>query len=325
MQSIDENTLTTAVILAAGKGSRLHPITLNRSKAMLPILGRPIVERVMDDIAVNGVRDFILVVNPDDQQIIRYFQEESGLEADVRFVYQSERRGMADALRCAAPLIRSDFILSACDNLISANYIGRMLSRWKQEPRPKGLLTLLPVEPGRFGSVGMVSLEGEWITRIVEKPQSLQGLSNLSSLPIYAFTKKILNYLPEVPLSSRGEYELQDAIQMLIDRDGRVCGLNAEGRLTLTNAADLLAINRRFLKRGVNQSYIEPGNAGVDTRIIPPVYIESGTVIGKRCVIGPNVYIEKNCIIGDQVTITNAVILRETNIDPGSRIENRIL
>jgi len=91
-----------AVILAAGKGSRLHPITTNRSKAMLPILGKPIVERVMEHLANNGIGDFILVVSPDDTQITRYFHRESQLDADVRFAYQPQRLGMADALRCAS-------------------------------------------------------------------------------------------------------------------------------------------------------------------------------------------------------------------------------
>ena len=125
-----------AVILAAGKGSRLHPITTRRSKAMLPILGRPIVERVMEHIALNGIDDFILVVSPDDYQITRYFRRESRIEADVRFVYQPHRLGMADALRCAAPLIEADFILSACDNLTSTQHIACMLAMWRQSLAP---------------------------------------------------------------------------------------------------------------------------------------------------------------------------------------------
>ncbi len=113
-----------AVILAAGHGSRLQPITLTRSKAMVPILGKPIVERVMEDFFANGIDDFILVVSTRDRHITRYFRHESKLEADVRFVYQPERLGMANALQCAAQLITDDFFLSACDNLISAVACG---------------------------------------------------------------------------------------------------------------------------------------------------------------------------------------------------------
>ena len=64
-----------AVILAAGKGSRLHPITLNRTKAMVPILGKPIVERVMETLVANGIRKFILVTSPEDQEVERYFRD----------------------------------------------------------------------------------------------------------------------------------------------------------------------------------------------------------------------------------------------------------
>ncbi|HSJ55291.1 MAG TPA: sugar phosphate nucleotidyltransferase, partial [Anaerolineae bacterium] len=101
------------IILAAGHGSRLQPITLTRSKAMVPILGKPIVERVMEHLLLNGIDDFILVVSPNDRHITRYFRRESRIEADVRFAYQVERLGMGNALMCAAPLITDDFILSA--------------------------------------------------------------------------------------------------------------------------------------------------------------------------------------------------------------------
>jgi glucose-1-phosphate thymidylyltransferase len=75
------------VILAAGHGSRLQPITLTRSKAMVPVLGKPIVERVMEHLLANGVQDFVLVVSTRDRHITRYFRRESKIEADVRFVY----------------------------------------------------------------------------------------------------------------------------------------------------------------------------------------------------------------------------------------------
>ena len=159
------------VILAAGKGSRLHPITLRRSKAMVPILAKPLVERVMEDMYANGVKDFVLVVSPDDRDIVRYFRRESTLDADVRFVYQVERLGMADALSKATPLIDDDFILSACDNLISAEYVGHMLNAWQSDPRPNAVLSLMPVSRDKISSTGIVEMDGEWVTRIVEKPK----------------------------------------------------------------------------------------------------------------------------------------------------------
>lgn len=313
------------IILAAGHGSRLQPITLTRSKAMVPILGKPIVERVMEHLLCNGVDDLILVVSPNDRHITRYFRRESRIEADVRFAYQPERLGMANALLGAAPLINDDFVLSACDNLISEEYVGQMLAAWKGEPQPNGILTLMPVEPERLGHVGIVELDGQWVRRIVEKPSPAEAPSNISSLPLYCFSRGFLDYLPRVPLSARGEYELQDAIQMLIEEEGHVRGMLVDERLTLTSPADLLAINRHYLLMGNNQPQLAPHTVGCNTRLITPLRIEGGTIIGENCTIGPNVYVERDCRIGDGVTICNAVILRESTVPDGAVVENQVV
>ena len=313
------------VILAAGKGSRLHPITLERSKGMLPILGKPIVARVMELLVENGIRDFILVVSPDDRDILRYFYRESTLDVDVRFVYQLERKGMANALTAAAPLITEDFVLSACDNLVPTADVGRLVAKMQSEDHPNGVLTLLPVEPDRIGSVGIVEMDGPWVRRIIEKPKPEDAPSDISSLPLYAFSRRILDYLPEVPLSPRGEYELQDAIQMLIERDGCVGGVIIDRRLTLTNAADLLALNREYLIRGGDHPQLAPNTVGPNTRLVTPLHIEQGTVIGRDCSIGPNVYIERDCRLDDGVTVRDAVILRGAQVAPGTVIENEVV
>jgi len=312
------------VILAAGKGSRLQHITLTRSKAMLPIVGRPMVERVMLDMVANGVQDFVLVVSPDDRYITHYFRRESDIKAEVRFVYQPQRLGMANALACAAPLVTDDFILSACDNIVSAEHVGRMIDAWQWPTKPNALLTLMSVEPDRIGSVGIVEMDGPWIKRIVEKPKPEESPSHISSLPLYCFSPPILEYLPEVPLSPRGEYELQDAIQMVIERDGRVGGVMCKRRLTLTNAADLLAINRHYLMR-TDRPQLAPQTVGSNTQLVTPLRVETGTVIGANCVIGPNVYIERECRIGDGVTIRNAVVLRETTVPDGATLVDQVV
>ena len=313
------------VILAAGKGSRLHPITLSRSKAMLPVLGKPIVERVMELLLANGVDDFVLVVSPEDRDITHYFLRETTFPAEVRFVYQAERLGMAKALQCAAPLIREDFVLSACDNLVTAADVGRLMTFWQTEPQPNAILTLMPVTRERISSTGIVAMDVPWITRIVEKPTPAEAPSNISSLPLYVFSPRILAYLPLVSPSPRGEYELQDAIQMLIDGEGHVGGVMVERRLTLTNAADLLALNREYLMHGDGRPQLEPHTVGPDTQLITPLYIERGTVIGTRCVIGPNVYIERDCRIGDDVTLHDAVVLRGGTVDRGATVVDQVI
>lgn len=313
------------VILAAGKGSRLHPITLHRSKAMVPVLGKPLVERVMEDLATNGIDDFVLVVSPDDRDIVRHFRRESALDADVRFVYQVERLGMANALMQAAPLIDDDFVLSACDNLTSAQYVGQMLAAWRSTPAPNAVLSLMPVPRERISSTGIVELDGEWVTHIVEKPFPEEAPSNVSSLPLYCFRRFFLDYLPRIEPSPRGEYELQDAIQMLIEDKGGVRGVFVEQRLTVTGPADLLNINRVYLTQGNDRPQLEAQTVGPNTHLITPLHIERGVVIGANCTIGPNVYIERDCLIGNGVQISNAMILRGAKVSDGAHVIDQVV
>ena len=314
-----------SIILAAGKGSRLHPITVNRSKAMLPILGKPIVARVMETLVENGLRDFILVVSPDDREIVNYFEHECTLDVRTQFVVQPERRGMADALSRVAEYVREDFLLTACDNLVSGKDIGQMLTLWHSTPGINGILALMEVSPEKIKSMGIVELDGEWVRHIIEKPDPSQVTGNIASMPLYIFSRHILDYLKEVPLSQRGEYELQDAIQMLIERDGGVRGYHAAGRLTLTSPADLLALNCHYLVNGNANHHDTPRSVGVNTKLIPPLHIEAGVVIGADCEIGPNVYIERGCQIGDGATVRESVLLRGTILPADVQVEGKVV
>lgn len=315
------NKITQAVILAAGKGTRLHPVTLDRTKAMAPIMGKPIVARVMELLIENGLCNFILVVSPDDHAIIEYFHAEASSDISIQFVAQPERRGMADALSRVAHLTEEDFLLSACDNLVDEYDIRQMLERWQAEPELSGVLALMEVAPEKIKSVGIVELDGEWISRIIEKPDSAQAPTNIGSMPLYIFSHRILNYLPEIKLSPRGEYELQDAIQMLIEREGKVLGFQTNGRMTLTSTTDLLAINRHYLQK----AEVNAPNLGNVIKVIHPVYIEEGAVIGKNCEIGPNAYFEKGSFTGERSVVQESVVLRGGIIPSGSEIDNQVI
>lgn len=312
------------VILAAGKGSRLHPITINRSKAMAPILGRPIVERVSETLVENGIRQLIMVVSREDEEIRRYFRAESPLDVDIHFVIQPQRLGMAHALSLAAAHIRGPFVMTACDNLVSPQHVADLLATHRAQ-NAHATLSLMEIEPALIPRTGIVEWRDGIVHRIVEKPALEEAPSNIASLPLYVFSERLLDYLPAVKPSPRGELELQDAIQMLIDRDGGVTGVFTPSRLQLTNPGDLLALNRHYLNNGGGTHQLASHAVGPGTRLIPPLRIEKGTTIGPDCIIGPDVYIERNCTIGAGVSIANAVILRHTTIEDGRRIAGEVI
>jgi glucose-1-phosphate thymidylyltransferase len=312
------------VILAAGKGKRLQPITFHRSKAMAPVLGKPIVERVMDELVASGVGDFIVVASPDDEEIVRYFGQESELRDRVRLVYQAERLGMAHALQCAAPLLHGDFVLCACDNLVPAEQVALLLARWQAAPHPNAVLALMEVERDQISKGGIVAVDGPWVRRIVEKPRPEEAPSDLYSLSLYAFSPRILDYLPHVPRSPRGEYELQDAIQALIEHDGRVCGVTVTERLTLTTTEDLLTINCHYLAGAGSTHLPSPEAVGPRSSLMSPLFVEAGAVIGPDCIVGPEVYLERDCRIGQGVTLRRAIILRGSVVPDGASIQDQV-
>ena len=310
-----------AVILAAGRGKRLQPLTLTRSKAMMPIAGLPMIERVMDTLTHNGLREFVLVVSPDDEAIFDHFTRHSRYANRITWAYQAERHGMAHALMQAAPHIHGDFVLSACDNLVPEEHIAAMLQRFDHGAR--GVLSLMRIPIERSVSTGMVALNGDHIAHIVEKPQPHESPSDISSLPLYVFASHLLDYLPMVKPSARGEYELQDAIQMLIDSGEVVAGVLTPDRLTVTNANDLLKINLHYLAATGDRLVNGPIDSA--TQLIDPILIEAESSIGANCTIGPAVYVESGATIGPGATVRESIVLRGASVPPGAYIVHQVI
>lgn len=310
-----------AVILAAGRGKRLGHLTENRSKPMQPILGVPMIGRVVNHLAEAGINEFIFVANPEDSQLKSYL---TTLSLDMTFAYQHQPLGMAHALLQASSMIRNSFILAACDNLVPPNELYNFVDKFKTN-KYDALLAIKPVPQKQIPQCGIVTLDGnQRITAIIEKPPVHLAPSNIGSVPIYGFSHQILTLLDKIDKSPRGEYELQDAIQELIKRNANVYGFFVSKRFTVTNARDLLNVNLYYLKY-LQQSVYSPQGIPPGTSIYPPVYVENGTSIGTNCSIGPNVYIESNVTIQDNCTIKNAVILRHSNVPQNSSIENMVI
>ncbi len=225
----------------------------------------------------------------------------------------------------AAPHLTGPFILSACDNLTPPEHISQLLAAHRDQSN-NATLSLMEISPEMASRTGVVELNGSnQITRIVEKPAPGEAPSNVASLPLYVFSSRLLDYLPQVKPSPRGEYELQDAIQMLINHEGHVGGVRTTSRLQLTNAADLLALNRHYLTTGGDKPQLAPRSVGQHTHLITPLRIEEGTTIGPGCVIGPRVYIEGNVKIGADVLIKDAVILRNSVVEDGRQIVGEVV
>ncbi len=319
------------VVLAAGRGTRLGALTDERSKGMMPIVGQPMIERVLTMLAQGGLERFIVVAHPEDQALIDHLSQPPWGER-VRWAYQEERQGMTHALEQAAPLVREAnrdiFVLASCDNLYPEGHVEALIAR-QQEENLAAALTLMWIPRQQASATGVVILEDDRVRAIIEKPQPTQiptyarSGEVLAAPSLYVLSTHILDYLHRVTLSPRGEREFPDALQLLIKEGNAVGGKVVSGRMTLTRRADMLTINRHFLRRLARPVVAPELPVGVD--LIPPVYIESKAVVKPNCQLGPEVYLERGAHIGKGASLRRAVVLRGAKVTPGAAIADGVV
>ena len=315
-----------AVVLAAGHGKRLRPYTNWRSKAMLPIAGAPMLDRVTDMLEQGGVDRFVVVAHPSDSAMIEHLGRRRR-DARVRLAYQERRLGMAQALDCATQAIQDDgaraFILASCDNIYPEGHVAALASR-QREVGLDAAITLMRVRVEQIPTLAVVSLRNGCVTKIVEKPRPDEAPSDLGVPALYALSTRILDYLPQVSVSSRGEREFPDALRLLIEDGGRVSGVLVHDRMTLTCPADLLALSRLFLHQDPTCAVIEL-KLPDDTTIVPPVRIEAGVQLGPGCTVGPEVALEAGCLVGRGAVLRRAVVLGRATVESGAVVEEEVV
>jgi NDP-sugar pyrophosphorylase family protein len=269
-----------------------------------------------------GIRDFVFVVSPDDHQIRTHFTRETDLEMSARFVLQQRRLGTAHALQTAANLIEGPCAVWACDSLVDRDHVKALLAAMEGAD---AALSLLEVAPELVSRSASVELDGDRVRRIIEKPPVGEAPSNTVSLPHYVFSRKVLDLLSAVEESSRGEYELPDAIQKAVDGGGLVVGVRASRRIQVSSPRDLLALNRQLLRDHDEHLRVPTVDVGRDVELIKPLWIGEGVVIPNGCEIGPEVYLESGCRIGGQAVVRRSIVLRDGEVAEDEIIEDQVV
>jgi bifunctional UDP-N-acetylglucosamine pyrophosphorylase/glucosamine-1-phosphate N-acetyltransferase len=199
-----------AIIMAAGRGTRLQPLTDTTPKAMLPINGKPMLEIILGQLKTVGVTEVVIIVNYLKEHITKYFGSGSKIGMKITYVEQPELKGSADAIARAEPFITDKrFLVIACDSLFETHLLKRLL-----EHTSPGVFTCTEVEDGR--RYGILVTEGKKVLRIIEKPENPP--TNLANLSVYILPHEIFKACKEVKPGLKGEYWLPEAIQMLIDK-----------------------------------------------------------------------------------------------------------
>jgi glucose-1-phosphate thymidylyltransferase len=315
-----------AIILHGGSGTRLRPLTYTGSKQLIKIAGKPISQYGIEDLRDNGIKDMAIILGDNSpRDVINYYGDGSKLGVNITYIYQGEAKGLADAVYKARDFIENNnFIVYLGDNIV-LNGIKNMINF----NGDASILLARVDKPNRFG-VALINY-GK-IIKLIEKPKEF--ISDLALVGVYAFTPGIFNYIERLKPSQRGEFEITEAIQALID-DNKTVNFSIIDDWWKDNGTpkDLLDANMKLLDKFVPEHNIinqyvhgrvnisETANI-IDSKISGPSYIGSNVKINNSY-IGPYTSIGDNCIIEDS-EISNSIIFDNSVIKETKLIESII-
>jgi len=315
-----------AVILAAGEGLRCRPLTLTRSKVMLPVANKPIMEHAIHSLAENGITDIILVVGYEKERIMDYFEDGVDLGVNIRYIDQKAQLGTAHAIKQASKFIEpheDEFLVVNGDNIIEPRTISDLLAG------RSGDATILTFKMEQTTGYGVIIADGRRVKQIVEKPRT--DISHLVNTGIYIFTPKIFERIEQTPISDSGEYAIT-VVTMVPTRTRWLDAVHAWDLLK-ANSIALAQCEKLTVNGTVEEGATITGSVAVgkNTTIRSGCYIVGPVMIGDNCEIGPNAVILPSTTIGNNVSIDpfthirNSIIMNDVRIGAHGYISNSVI
>ncbi|GGI04017.1 glucose-1-phosphate thymidylyltransferase [Egicoccus halophilus] len=281
-----------ALVLAGGAGTRLRPLTHTSAKQLVPVANKPILFYGLEQIRDAGITDVGIIVGDTRAEIEAAVGDGTALGITPTYLPQQAPLGLAHALLTAADFLGDDdFVMFLGDNLVEGGIADAVETFRRERPDAQLLLKQVP-DPERFG-VAELTPSGD-IARLVEKPA--EPRSDLALVGIYLFTSKILDAARRIEPSARGELEITDAIQRLLDDGARVRSSLLEGWWLDTGKKDELLDANRIVLGSIGRSVA--GEVDADSEVVGEVMVEAGASIVRSTVRGPAV-IGAGCRIVD--------------------------
>ena len=321
-----------AIILTAGEGTRMRPLTTTRPKTMLITGGKPLIQYNIESLRDAGIKDITLVVGYKREVIEEYFGDGSEFGVNINYAVQDGQLGTAHAIASAEKYIDESFIVLNGDIIVSYDLIRNLIEKYatRTSNKVKSVLTLIEVDnPSNYG---IVSILNDKIIEIIEKPEKETAPSNLANAGIYLFSTEIFDAIRETDLSERGEYEITDSLRIELEKGYEILGLiSREPWMDVGRPWELLKCNQDFLSKMEEdiQGEIEdnvtihgPIHLGKNSVIKSGCYIEGPVFIGDNCNVGPNTYLRPNACLCNNVNVGNAVEIKNSVIMDGTNVNH---
>lgn len=321
------------VVLSGGTGSRLRPITFAMAKQLVPVANKPILFYGLEDLAEAGITEVGIIVSPETGDEVRAaVGDGSELGLEITWIVQDEPLGLAHALKTALPFVDGDDCLMYLGDNLVKDGVAEVVRDFEAE-RPNCQIMLSPVEnPSAFGVADM-DADGK-IRRLVEKPKVPP--SNLALVGVYLFDPTIQEAVDNIEPSARGELEITDAIQYLLEngREVRASIVSNWWKDTGTKAdllhAQELVISELAEKldgelvdtRLRGRVHVGPGSRLVDCDITGPAVIGDGVQMS-RTTVGPQTSIGNGCRLTD-AAVESSIVMEDSEVH-GWRIRDSLL
>ena len=310
--------ITTGVVLAAGEGTRLRPMTANRPKPMLPAAGRPILEHVLDVLVECGIKELCLIVGYRRERIQEHFGH-SYRDVPITYVQQKKQLGSAHALQQVEGEIEKPMLVLNGDRVIDERIVEDVLAGFDGAPTVSAIEHPTPME------YGAVKVSGDRLTEFVEKPETDDF--RLINAGVYAFDPSVFEAISRTDRRG-GELQLSDVIETLMD-DGPVEAVRTDGLWAdATYPWDLLFLTRELLRRGrvsppdrdASVWVAESARVHPDATLQPPVVVGADSEVAAGAVLGPNVAVGYNATIGANTTLRDVLLDSDCRIEAGATL-----
>lgn len=324
-----------ALVLAGGKGTRLRPLTYTMAKQLVPVANKPVLSYVMQHLQEAGIKEVGVIISPETGNQIKEALSKNPWGFELAYILQDKPLGLAHAVKIAQDYLKDEpFVMCLGDNLIGYS-IREFIEKFNTS-RADALLLLKEVDdPSMFG-VAQVDSQGS-IVRLVEKPE--EPPSNLALVGVYVFSPAIYGAISEIKPSWRGELEITDAIQRLLDKECIVESSVLSGWwLDTGKKDDLLEANRLVLdewvvrriegviddkSRVVGRVVLEREAQIINSDVRGPVVVGKGTVI-ENSFIGPYTSIGEDCVIKNSA-LEHCVLLDGVKLEGVERMQDSVL
>ena len=315
-----------AVLLAAGEGTRMRPLTANLPKPLLPVAGKPFLRHTLEALHGAGVRDVAILIGWQGHRVREAFGRGTDLGISISYEEQAQRLGTAHAIGSLRTHVDGPFLSVNGDVVVSAAALREMVAFFEKVRGPVMGLARVP-DPRPFG---VVELSDGKVVGLEEKPKSPK--SDLINAGVYIFDPDIFALIDATPRSPRGEYEITDTIRTLLGKRD-VFGFHLPDEwIDVGRPWDLLRANAALLQslRGSVRGEVEPGatlrgEVAVEEGVVVRhgSYVEGPTILGAGSEIGPNCYIRPATSIGPKAKVGNGCEVKNSILMAHSHVPHQ--